>query len=257
MIGTALITGASSGIGKEFAKIHAQKGGNLVLVARREKNLLELQEQLTKEFKIKVEILSIDLSSEGAAGKVYAFTQEKNIFISYLFNNAGFGGHGKFMDRDLAIDHQMIHLNVIALVELTHLYLQDMRKHKEGWILNTASTAGFLPGPLQATYFATKAFVISFTKALRQELKGSGIHISALCPGPVKTEFEKVAGMDGSDMFAKGASANSTALKGYNGLMKGKLIIFDQVSYNFLIKCLLPFVPNSLISKIVEKIQTI
>jgi short-subunit dehydrogenase len=132
-----------------------------------------------------------------------------------------------------------------------------MRKHKEGWILNTASTAGFLPGPLQATYFATKAFVISFTKALRQELKGSGIHISALCPGPVKTEFEKVAGMDGSDMFAKGASADSTALKGYKGLTNGKLIIFDQIGFKILIKYLLPFTPNSLLSKIIEKMQTI
>jgi short-subunit dehydrogenase len=254
---TALITGASSGIGKELARIHASKGGNVVLVARRGAELESLRSELEDKYKVDVSIFQQDLSKEGAAKNVYEFCKEKNIEIEYLMNNAGFGGHGNFVDRPLDKDVEMIHLNIQALVELSHLFLQDMKKRKAGKILNTASTAGYLPGPLQATYFATKAFVVSFTKGISHELKPHGITVTALCPGPVKTEFEFVAGMGNGDMFKNGATAYSTALKGYNAMMKGKRICISDIGLNFMIKFLLPVIPDSILLRVIQKMQTI
>ena len=254
---TALITGASSGIGKELARIHASKGGNVVLVARRGAELESLRTELEDKYKIEVSIFQQDLTKQGAAKNVYDFCSEKNIEIEYLMNNAGFGGHGNFVDRLLDKDIEMIHLNIQALVELSHLFLQDMKKRKSGKILNTASTAGFLPGPLQATYFATKAFVVSFTKGISHELKPHGITVTALCPGPVKTEFEFVAGMGNGDMFKNGATAYSTALKGYNAMMKGKRICISNAGLNFMIKFLLPVIPDSILLRVIQKMQTI
>ena len=202
---TALITGASSGIGKELARIHASKGGNLILVARRTEALEALKTELESTYGIQVNTFTQDLTQAHAAKKVYDFVNHSGLEVDYLMNNAGFGGHGVFIDRPLDKDLEMIQLNVSALVELTHLFLQDMKERGYGKILNTASTAGFLPGPLQATYFATKAFVISFTEGLSYELRNSGITVTALCPGPVKTEFEHVAGLEGGTMFDKGA----------------------------------------------------
>jgi short-subunit dehydrogenase len=254
---TALITGASSGIGKELARIHASKGGNVVLVARRGAELESLRSELEDKHKVEVFIFQQDLSKEGAAKNVFEFCKENNIEIEYLMNNAGFGGHGNFVDRPLDKDVEMIHLNIQALVELSHLFLQDMKKRKAGKILNTASTAGFLPGPLQATYFATKAFVVSFTKGISHELKPHGITVTALCPGPVKTEFEFVAGMGNGDMFKNGATAYSTALKGYNAMMKGKRICISDIGLNFMIKFLLPVIPDSILLRVIQKMQTI
>ena len=254
---TALITGASSGIGKELARIHASKGGNVVLVARRGAELESLRSELEDKYRVDVSIFQQDLTKESAAKNVYEFCKEKNIEIEYLMNNAGFGGHGKFVDRPLEKDVEMIHLNIQALVELSHLFLQDMKKRKSGKILNTASTAGYLPGPLQATYFATKAFVVSFTKGISHELKPHGITVTALCPGPVKTEFEFVAGMGNGDMFKNGATAYSTALKGYNAMMKGKRICISDIGLNFMIKFLLPVIPDSILLRVIQKMQTI
>ena len=254
---TALITGASSGIGKELARIHASKGGNVVLVARRGAELESLRTELEDKYKIEVSIFQQDLTKQGAAKNVVEFCKEKNIEIEYLMNNAGFGGHGNFVDRPLDKDIEMIHLNIQALVELSHLFLQDMKKRKSGKILNTASTAGYLPGPLQATYFATKAFVVSFTKGISHELKPHGITVTALCPGPVKTEFEFVAGMGNGDMFKNGATAYSTALKGYNAMMKGKRICISDAGLNFMIKFLLPIIPDSILLRVIQKMQTI
>jgi short-subunit dehydrogenase len=167
-------------------------------VARRGAELESLRSELEDKHKIEVAIFQQDLTKQGAAKNVVEFCKEKNIEIEYLMNNAGFGGHGNFVDRPLDKDIEMIHLNIQALVELSHLFLQDMKNRKSGKILNTASTAGYLPGPLQATYFATKAFVVSFTKGISHELKPHGISVTALCPGPVKTEFEFVAGISDS-----------------------------------------------------------
>lgn len=249
---TALITGASSGIGKELARIHAAKGGNVVLVARRETELRALKREIEHDFKVDVHIFPCDLSQSKAAQEVYDFCHNQGIQIDYLMNNAGFGGQGNFIDRPLEKDLEMIHLNVETLVALSHLFLQDMKKRGSGKILNTASTAGFLPGPLQATYFATKAFVVSFSQSIAHELKPYNISVTALCPGPVKTEFEKVAGFEGGNMFEKAATAYDTALKGYNAMLKGKQIIISDRQIGFLIRFVLPFLPTRLLSGMVQ-----
>jgi len=253
---TALITGASSGIGKELARIHASKGGDLILVARRTEALDELKNELEKAYGINVSTFTQDLSQIHAAKKVYDFVNHSGLEVDYLMNNAGFGGHGEFVERPLDKDLEMIQLNVTALVELTHLFLQDMKERGYGKILNTASTAGFLPGPLQATYFATKAFVISFTKGISYELRNAGVTVTALCPGPVKTEFEHVAGLEGGTMFDKGASAYKTAKSGYDAMMKGKVIQISELSFAFLIK-MVPFIPLKMLSAVIEKMQTV
>ncbi len=253
----ALITGASSGIGKELARIHASKNGELILVARRIEELEKLKLELESQFKVKVWVIEQDLTVKNAAANVYNFTKKNNLEIDYLFNNAGFGGHGFFVDRPITKDLEMIDLNVSALVELSHLFLQNMKIRKAGKILNTASTAGFLPGPLQATYFATKAFVVSFSEALAHELKPHNISVTALCPGPVKTEFEKTAGMTGGNLFEKAASAKSTAEKGYRAMEKGKVICISDPVLNILIQYIMPFIPKVIIPGMVQKMQTI
>lgn len=251
-----LITGASSGIGLELAKIHASKGENVLLVARRKEKLLVLAEEIEAKFKVQALVFECDLGDEKAVEELIESIASKGIFVNYLFNNAGFGGWGAFADRNAHEDRNMVAVNIQALIRLTHAFLPEMVKQNEGRILNTASTAGFIPGPLQATYFATKAFVVSLTKATHFELRKTKVRVTALCPGPVKTEFEFAAGMGNSKMFEKGADAYSTALKGYQAMMKGKAIVISDFGFAILIKYLSPFIPDRFILKVVEKMQT-
>jgi short-subunit dehydrogenase len=255
MKNTALITGASSGIGKELARIHAAKGGDLILVARRSELLNSLKEELVEKYKVTVQVIQKDLSVLGSSQAVYDEVTQNGWQVDYLFNNAGFGGKGAFLDRDLEADVEMVRLNVMALLKLTHLFGKDMKARGKGKILQTASTAGFLPGPYQNTYFATKAFVVSHTQGLAHELKGTGVTVTALCPGPVDTEFAQVAGFGGSQMFDGAASAYKTALKGYNAMEKGKVICISDFKFTFLIKGLLPFMPSSITAAIIAKMQ--
>jgi len=251
-----LITGASSGIGWELAKIHASKGNPVILVARRAEKLEQLAQEIQQTYGVKTWVIEADLSKVEGVNKVIESTQRDGIFVNYLFNNAGFGGWGKFADRSADSDAQMIDVNVQALTRLMHAYLPSMLEHNEGRILNTASTAGFIPGPLQATYFATKAFVVSLTKATSYELRKTPITVTALCPGPVKTEFDVAAGMGDSSMFDNGADAHSTAMKGYQAMMKGKRIKISEFSFTLLIKVFGPFIPDAMVMKIVEKMQS-
>jgi short-subunit dehydrogenase len=257
MKNTALITGASSGIGKELARIHAKNNGDLILVARRLNLLESLKEELETTFSIQVLVLEFDLTETKAGSKLVDLIKEKNIKINYLFNNAGFGGYGDFVERELHLDLEMIQLNVTALVELTHGIAKQMIENGGGKILNTASTAGFLPGPLQATYFATKAFVVSFSQALNQELRSKKVSVTALCPGPVQTEFIAVAGMSKSQMFQRAKSAEYTAKKGYNAMMNDKLICISEPSLHFLINYMLWMVPRRMVLKMVDRMQRI
>jgi len=254
---TALITGASSGIGKELAIIHASKGGDLVLVARRESQLNELKEELITKYNVKVEVIAIDLMKPHAAKILFDKIKEKKIEIEYLFNNAGLGGYGKFHDRKLDLELDMIQLNIVALTELTHLFLPEMIRRKKGKILNTASTAGFLPGPMQSVYYATKAYVVSFSQGIARELKNSDVTVSALCPGPVQTGFEDAAGMSGSGLFKNAENPSSTARKGYKGMEKGKLIIITNRTLSFTLNWIMPFAPRKFVLRSVEKLQTI
>ncbi len=257
MKNVALITGASSGIGKELARIHASRGNDVVLVSRRSKDLNDLKENIEKQLHTNAIVYAIDLTEENAAQRIYEFLQANTIRVDYLFNNAGVGGYGIFHERSMEEERKMIQLNVIALMELTHLIVQDMVKNKHGKILNTASSAGFLPGPLQSVYFATKAFVVSFSQGIAQELRETNITVTALCPGPVATGFEAAAGMEGSGLFENVASARSTAEKGYKAMLKGRLIEISDWKLAIAIRFFLPFVPRKLILKSVEKIQRI
>lgn len=257
MKNVALITGASSGIGKELARIHAQNKGDLILVARRKQLLESIAQELKESCQVKILIIEMDLTESGAIAKLESKIKEQNIRVHFLFNNAGFGGYGEFINREIAVDLSMIQLNVSALVELTHAIAKHMIENGGGKILNTASTAGFIPGPLQATYFATKAFVVSFSQALDQELRRNGVTVTALCPGPVKTEFIDVAGMSKSKMFNGAKSAYYTANKGYKAMVNQKLICISEPSLSILLNYFLWVVPRRTILKMVEKLQRI
>ena len=210
----ALITGASSGMGRDMAKILSQKGYDLILVARDEKKLEEVKKQLKTETKIVV------ISKEENCKKIY----EENKDIDILINNAGFGDCGHFEETSLDKDIQMIHTNIIAYHILTKLYLKEMIKKDSGKILNVASIAGFMPGPLMTTYYSTKNYVVRFSESIREELrrKKSKVQISILCPGPVDTNFNKVADVE----FAlKGLSSEYVAKYAINKFFKGKFYI--------------------------------
>jgi len=251
---TALITGASSGIGTELARLHAAEGGDLVLVARRKEALDALKKELEEAHGITATVVAVDLAEAGAAERVFAATEEAGLVIDILINNAGFGGHGKFHERDLADDRSMMQVNMVALVDLTHLYLQGMVSRKSGKILHVASTAGFMPGPLQAVYYATKAFVISFSQAISEELSGSGVTSTALCPGAVDTGFVAASNLEGAALFQKpGASPESVAACGYEAMSKGDLVKINEPSLNFMLGWVVPLLPRRLVLKISRK----
>lgn len=244
MNGTALITGASAGIGEELARVHAEKGGDLILVARREERLHELAQELEAAHGVSVAVVAADLAQPDAAANLMAAVDELGLEVDVLINNAGFGGHGKFHECDLLRDQRMMQLNMVALTELTHIVLQQMVERGSGKVLNVGSTAGFLPGPLQAVYFASKAYVNSFSQALANELSGSGVTVTVLCPGPVATEFQSVSDMEGVRGFERAADARSVALCGYRAMQKGDLVAINDRKIKLLLEGILPFVPR-------------
>lgn len=191
----ALVTGASSGIGRDIAKELAKRGYDIIAVARSEEGLKKTKEEIEKEYKVNVDIRAMDLIDRDGCRKLHDDVKEKYGTIDILVNDAGFGTCGKFTQTDLEKELGMIDTNIVALHILTKLFLQDMVEKDKGRILNVASIAGFMPGPLMATYYSTKAYVVRLTQSIRQELfmQGSKVKISALCPGPVNTNFNKVA----------------------------------------------------------------
>ena len=250
---TALITGASSGIGTELARYHAAKGGDVVLVARSEDKLKTLKQELESAHGIKAMVIAADLAQADAAENIFAATEAAGLQIDVLINNAGFGGHGKFHERDLSKDQAMMQVNMVTLVNLTHMYLQSMVSRNSGKILHVASTAAFMPGPLQAVYYATKSFVVSFSQAIAQELEGSGVTSTALCPGAVATGFVKAGDLDGIDLWDKAATPESVAKCGYDAMMEGKLIKINEMGLNFMLNWVVPFMPRKTVLKISQK----
>ena len=250
---TALITGASSGIGKELARYHGARGGNLVLVARSEDKLKELKKELENNYGISVMVIAADLAHPESADQIFSATEKAGQQIDILINNAGFGGHGKFHQRELAKDQAMMQVNMASLVSLTHLYLEGMVQRKAGKILHVASTAAFLPGPLQAVYYATKSFVLSFSQAIAQELDGTGVTSTALCPGAVSTGFVAAGDLDGVKVFEKAASAESVAECGYEAMLRGDLVKINEIGLHFLLNWVVPFLPRRVVLKISQK----
>ncbi|HEY1272860.1 MAG TPA: SDR family oxidoreductase [Terriglobales bacterium] len=221
---TALVTGASGGIGLELAKLLARDGYNLVLAARSGDKLQKLADELSRACSVAVEPEVIDLSGPGAARELFSRMEQKGIAPEVLVNNAGYGKYGLFADAALEDTIGQIQLNVLALTELTRLLLPGMIARGSGKILNVASTAAFQPGPLMAVYYATKAYVLSFSQAIANELQGTGVTVTCLCPGPTETGFAARAGNDTSRLFKRFAvmDAESVARDGYRVLMKGK-----------------------------------
>jgi short-subunit dehydrogenase len=220
----ALITGASSGIGSDLARIFAREGHNLVLTARSQVRLEALATELRGSFKVEVVVVPADLSQPGAAERMVEALESKNIAVGTLVNNAGFGLWGPFIELDANKQSEMIRLNIAALTELTRLLAPAMVKRGKGKILNIASTAAFQPGPFMAVYFATKAYVLSFSMALREELKGSGVTVTCLCPGSTATRFAETSSMDESKFYnlLKPMSSMEVAEIGYRALQRGE-----------------------------------
>ncbi|MDP2270168.1 MAG: SDR family oxidoreductase [Archangium sp.] len=221
----ALVTGASAGLGEQFAQLFARDGHDVVLVARNAARMEPIAERL-RLHKINPIVLSEDLSKPGAAARVHAAVKARGLEVNYLVNNAGFGSSGPFLDLPLEKEAEMVQLNCSTLLELCHLFGHDMRARKTGRILNIASTAGFQPGPFMATYYATKAFVVSFSEALSHELKDSGVTVTCHCPGATATEFAGRAGNDSSRLFQRPgvAKAQDVAAHAYEAMMQGEVL---------------------------------
>jgi hypothetical protein len=258
MKNVALITGASSGIGKELALIHAQQKGDLVIVARRKEELESLKTEIENKFGVQVKVIAKDLTKTEAPKEIYDELKQAGIEVEYLINNAGFGGLGKLHERDWVKDEAMINLNVMALTALTRLFLPDFVKRNSGRILNTSSTASLIPGPLQAVYYATKAFVTSFSNAIAEELHDTNITVTALLPGATETEFGKISGMDKTSMFQSTSSAKTVAEDGYKAMIKGNLNKISGITFaQKLMFAVLPFTPTKMLLTQVRKMQEV
>jgi len=226
----ALITGASTGIGYELAKVFAANGFDVVLLARKHAKLVQVAEELEQQYGVRAYVLPKDLSLPLAALEIYDWSKSQSLQINVLVNNAGFGAHGDFAQADLQNVLEMIQVNVTSLVHLTKLLLPELLQQPGSKILNVASTAAFQPGPRMAIYYASKAFVLSFSEALAAECAGTGLTVTALCPGPTATEFQDRAGVVGTKLVrASLMRADKVALAGYRGMMQGKRVVIPGI----------------------------
>jgi hypothetical protein len=221
---TALITGSYGGLGTCFVNIHAGKGGNLILVGRSQKKLDEQAESVKKQYGVEVHTIAVDLASPEAAQMIYDTCKDNGWTIDYLINNAGFGGQGDFArERTMEQDMSMIAVNIETPTRLCKLFLPDFINRGSGKVLNVSSTAATMPGPLQAVYYATKAYVTSWSNALWRELQGTGVTVTALMPGAMQTGFANAGGLADTKLFANAVDPTAVAQDGYNGMMKGAL----------------------------------
>ncbi len=253
---TALITGASSGIGLELAELFAKDKTNLVLVARSESRLKELADRLQKQYSIKVHLLAKDLSNYDTAKEVFEWCNSQGIAVDFLINNAGFGDFGMFSESKWGKQLQMINLNITTLTYLTHLFLPLMVNRKYGKVLNVASTAAFQPGPLMAVYYATKAYVLHFSEGIANELSGSGVTVTALCPGATESGFQAAADMQESKLVKgkKLPASKEVAEYGYKAMMQGKTVAIHG-TMNYLMANSVRFTPRDLVTKIARTVQ--
>lgn len=252
---TALITGASGGIGLEFARVFAQHGYDLVLVARSEGKLAELAHVLSAQHRVEARVVSKDLADGAAPRELFDQLQRESIAVDVLVNNAGFATYGPFVELDRDRELSMIAVNVVALTDLTRLFLPGMVQRRRGKVLNVASTAAFQPGPLMAVYYATKAYVLHFSEAIAEELRGTGVTVTALCPGPTASGFQERAAMEDSRLVQNGLmDAATVARLGYAGLMAGKPLVIPGM-HNWLGAQGYRFMPRRLVPRIVRMLQ--
>jgi short-subunit dehydrogenase len=254
MADLALVTGASSGIGAEFARIHAARGGDLIVTARRAAALDALGAELEAAHGVSVIRVACDLGTAEGVERIVAACRGREVGI--LINNAGYGGQGPFLERELDDDLAMIDLNVKSLVALCHHLGGGMAARGRGRILNVGSTAGMMPGPLQATYFASKAFVQSFSLALGEELRARGVSVTVLAPGYVRTEFADRAGLHGTGLTRqRGADAASVARVGYEAMMAGRPHVINEVGLSVMLNWVVPMLPRRAVLGMVRRMQ--
>lgn len=252
---TVLITGASSGIGQELARLYAADGAGLVLIARSQDRLRELAGELAASHGVQAQVLPADLSRPASPGEIADALAQRHIDVDVLVNNAGFGARGSIAGLGARRQLDIIDVNVAALTQLTALLLPGMLARRRGAILNVASTAGFQPGPNQAVYCATKAYVLSFTEALAEEVRGSGVRVSCLAPGATDTGFASQAGMTGTRLFRRGVmDAARVARAGHDGLRQGKTLVIPGLRNRFLAFGV-RLTPRALATKIAARLQ--
>lgn len=252
---TALITGASSGIGLELAHLFAHDGYRLVLVARNRGALRELGDELQSQYSVDVRISPKDLAHPASPGELYQELQEAGIVLDVLVNNAGFGGRGPFLKTDWNNEAEMLQVNLVALTHLTKLFLPQIRA-REGKLLNVASVAGFLPGPFMSVYYATKAYVISFSEAIAEELSGTGTTVTCLCPGPVQTNFQKRAQAGDTNLLNSPllVDVREVARAGYEGMRQGRRLVIPGWKNRAVVE-MLRASPRSVATKMVRRLH--
>jgi hypothetical protein len=252
---TALITGASGGIGYELAKLFARDKYNLVLVARSAARLKQVADELERQFSISARPVDLDLGVPSASDVLFDQLRREGIAVDILVNNAGYGTFGDFAKIQLEESLGQVQLNVTALTHLTKLFVGPMLERRRGRILNVASIAGFMPGPLMAVYYATKAYVISFSEALANELRGSGVTVTCLCPGATDTGFQGRAGIENTALFKKirPMDAKTVARDGYRGLMSGKTLVISGLRNRLLAESV-RFAPRKMVTAISRKV---
>lgn len=253
---TALITGASGGIGYELAKLFAKDHHNLVLVARSSAKLTQLADELQRQFGISAKAVALDLTEAPAAQFLFDQLQREGIAVDVLVNNAGYGIRGDFAEVPLEESLGQIQLNITALTALTRLFVGPMKERRAGKIMNVASTAGFQAGPLMAVYYATKAYVILFSEGLASELKGSGVTVTCFCPGATDTGFQKRAATENSLLFKglRPMDAKTVARDGYRGLLAGKTLVISGFR-NWLVAESVRFAPRKMVTAISGKLM--
>lgn len=253
---TALVTGASAGIGRELAGLFAHHRHDVVLTARREERLRDLAAELQARTGVTAHVVAADLAAEDGARHLHDEVTGRGIDIEYLVNNAGFGTFGPFADTDPRQTMDLVRVNVAALTELTALFVPPMVARHSGRVLNVASAAAFQPGPLMATYYASKAYVLHLSEALSEELEGTGVSVTALCPGPVRTEFQEVAGMESSGLVLhkRLVSVEEVAEAGYAAMMRGKPLVVPGMATK-LLAFSVRFAPRRFVAKFVRRLQ--
>ncbi|CAN5830521.1 SDR family oxidoreductase [soil metagenome] len=228
---TVLITGASSGLGLELAELFAADGSNLILVARRAELLNDLAGRMSSRYGVRAEVLATDLSGTGAVEELESRVRQLDLQVDVLVNSAGFGARGAFAELPVERQISMLQVNITALTHLSRLFLPGMIERDRGGIINLSSLAGFLPGPNMAIYYASKAYVLAFSEALQEEVRGTGVTVCCIAPGPTETGFVEAAGLEGVRFFRLGAmSARPVARSGYRGFRAGRALVVPGIS---------------------------
>lgn len=253
---TALITGSYGGLGTQFVKLHASNGGDVILVGRNPKKLAEQQKEVINKYNVAAHTIDVDLSKPEAAQKIYDTCKENGWTVNYLINNAGFGGQGEFIERSMKEDMSMIAVNIETPTRLTKLFLPDFVKRGHGKVLNVSSTASVMPGPLQAVYYATKAYLTSWSNALWQEVQGTGVSVTCLMPGAMQTGFISRGNLGSTQLFANAVKPDNVAKAGYEGMLEGKLdVTAGLTAMQKPLMTIRPLIPKKLLMDNIYKMQ--